>query len=188
MDDLICRNAKSVPLFAALFTMQMATSTVWYWLQSPRNGAPGVEEAFDAEIGYHAIRGVGIAVYRRERSRQATYPPGLKTMSDAMTIRDTCRLLKERVQREPQLPELRSVYLDLSPVIGQIQGLVAEAVRRAPADETVSRAEASLADLKAVARQVGLDIRLASPGALTMGLLTALERAEETLGWLERAR
>jgi hypothetical protein len=102
-------------------------------------------------------------------------------MSDLSTLHDACRQLERRLEGPANWDRLKAIYLDLAPLIGQVQGAVSEAAR---AGQDVTEAQQSLDALKATARQVGLDIRLASPEALQIGLQTAVEQAEETLGLL----
>ena len=107
-------------------------------------------------------------------------------MADTAQIRETCREISARLEGRPAWPELRAVYLDMAPLVGQLQGLVNDA-RRAHGGgvETLESARA-LEQLKAQLRQVGLDMRLASEPALLMGLQMALESAAQTLDRLER--
>ena len=103
-------------------------------------------------------------------------------MADLAALRDACRQLARRLEGPAGWDRLRAVYLDLAPLIGQLQGAVSEAGR---AGDDVPAARESLDALKATARQVGLDIRLATPEALQMGLQTAVEQAAETVQRLE---
>jgi len=107
----------------------------------------------------------------------------MSTPSDLSILRDTCRELCRRLEGAANWDRLRAVYLHLAPFIGQVQGAVSEAAR---AGQDVTEAQQSLAALKATARQVGLDIRLASPEALQIGLQTAVEQAEETICLLDK--
>ena len=107
-------------------------------------------------------------------------------MVDTAEAREDCRRLAARLEGHPRWPELNAAYLDLAPLVGRLQGLVGEAERAHGLTEAVREAEESLERLKAGARQVGLDIRLASEGALLIGLQTVLQGVSETLDRLER--
>ncbi|HLJ68779.1 MAG TPA: hypothetical protein VKX16_15600 [Chloroflexota bacterium] len=107
-------------------------------------------------------------------------------MSDIAATRERCRELEARLSRGPHWPELRAIYLDLSTVVGQLQGAVAEHRRaraepsgNAPLEETLER-------LKSELRVIGFNIRLSSEGALAVGLQTAVEDALAILGLLEQ--
>jgi hypothetical protein len=104
-------------------------------------------------------------------------------MPDLSALHEDCRQLSRRLAGPANWDRLRAVYLDLAPLIGQLQGAVSEAAR---SGADVTEAQRFLDALKATARQVGLDIRLASPEALQIGLQTALEQAEEVLQALPR--
>jgi hypothetical protein len=106
-------------------------------------------------------------------------------MTDLAALRASCQELAARLQGPPDWERLRSVYLDLAPVVGELQGAVSEYERTHSEAEEGRRAEAALGELKESFRQVGLNIRLASPAALQVGLQTALRSAAETLDWLE---
>ena len=106
-------------------------------------------------------------------------------MADLSALRDECRQLSRRLAGPANWDRLRAVYLDLAPLIGQLQGAVNEATR---SGEDVGAAQQALDALKATARKVGLDIRLASPEALQIGLQTAMEQAEEVIDALEQRR
>lgn len=107
-------------------------------------------------------------------------------MIDRDELRASCRNLAARLDGTPQWPVLKAVYLDLATLVGRLQGVVNDAIRSYGASEETRAAEASLARVKSSVRQVGLDIRLSSEAALSMGLQTALESACETLDWLDR--
>lgn len=106
-------------------------------------------------------------------------------MIDLDAARERCRSLAARLEGQPHWPELRAVYLDLSTLVGQLQGAVSEARRARPASEEARAAEAAFDRLRAGARRVGLDIRLASEPALQLGLQEALKSASETLDRLQ---
>ena len=105
---------------------------------------------------------------------------------DTVTMRQTCERLTRRLTGEPSWAELRAVYLELAPLVGQLQGAVGEAERRHETSDELRAAREALERLKASTRQVGRDIRLASPAALALGLGTSLEEARGVLTHLER--
>lgn len=107
-------------------------------------------------------------------------------MDDLEEIRLECLDLTGRLQGTVQWPALRTVYLDLSTVVGRLQGLVSARVRGHEESNEARLARESLERFKAQTRQVGLDIRLASEPALLLGLQTALETATETIEHLRR--
>lgn len=91
-----------------------------------------------------------------------------------------------RLAKVRSVPKLRELYLDLVPVTAQLQAAVGECLRANPQRNEARQAGAAFDRHRAQSRQVGLDIRLASPSALSMGLQAALESAEEALSWLAR--
>ena len=101
-------------------------------------------------------------------------------------MRAECDQLAARLHASRSWPELRAVYLDVMPLVGQLQGAVSEAVRGREGTDALNEAQATLEQLKASSRQVGLDIRLSSDTALLMGLQAILESAYATLDALER--
>ena len=103
-------------------------------------------------------------------------------------LREECRLLQLRLEGHPHAPDLHRIYLDLVPLVGRLQGLVSERLRRSDQTEALRAAQEPLEQLKSTVRQVGLDIRLASEAALQVGLQRALECAFEVLDLLERER
>jgi hypothetical protein len=103
---------------------------------------------------------------------------------DVTRTRAEIERLSAGLEGQPDWPELRSVYLDLSTLAGQLQGAVGDARREAGDTPAVQTAASALERLKAEVRQIGLDIRLASPQALLIGLQTALASAEETVAAL----
>lgn len=106
-------------------------------------------------------------------------------MRDTPALAASCDELARRLEGQPTIDEVKAVYLELSVLLGQIQGAVHEAARRRAPDAALSGPEESFERFKRSARQVGLDIRLASPAALQVGLQTALAYARETLRRLE---
>jgi hypothetical protein len=107
-------------------------------------------------------------------------------MVDLAETRALCDRLAARLGGQPDWSELRAVYLEMAPLVGQLQGSVGELSRRHGEGEDIRKASASLEELKQSVRRVGLDIRLASERALLLGLQTALQQARETLDSLER--
>ena len=105
---------------------------------------------------------------------------------DVAVLRASCRELAARLEGKPDWDTVRAVYLELAPLVGELQGAVGEYTHAHGEAEEARRAEAAFAQARASFRRVGLDIRLASPGALAMGLETALQSALETLDWLQR--
>lgn len=104
-------------------------------------------------------------------------------MAELAAIREQCSTLMRRLDGSPPWPELRAVYLEIAPLVGRLQAGVGEAAREQP--EAAAEAEAALGKLKATSQKVGLDIRLASPRALQVGLLACLEEALEVVDRLE---
>jgi hypothetical protein len=102
---------------------------------------------------------------------------------DLVAMRAECEQLLDRLDAVPAWPDLRAVYMDLAPIVGQIQGAVSTRRREIGETAQVREAEAALERLKASSRQVGADIRLASESALAIGLRTALN---EALGAIEQ--
>ncbi|HZS93473.1 MAG TPA: hypothetical protein VFA78_01640 [Chloroflexota bacterium] len=88
--------------------------------------------------------------------------------------------LTRRLEGAREWPELRAIYLDIAPLIGRLGAVVREAERQV-GTEGSNAARASLEEAKATARQVGLDIRLSSPAALSFGLQRTLDAIRETL-------
>lgn len=107
-------------------------------------------------------------------------------MSDNAAMRASCRRLMARLEGQPAWPELRAIYLDLAPLIGELQAAVTEAARSLAESDGARQAQDALDLLKASSRQVGLDIRLASEPALRVGLQIALQHALDTLDALDR--
>ena len=105
-------------------------------------------------------------------------------MTDLQAIRTECRRLSAELEGQPHWEELRRIYLELAPLMGELQGAVSASIRERGAAQPLQQ---QLEELKTTVRQVGLDIRLASEGALAMGLRVSLERAEELLDRLEQA-
>ena len=107
-------------------------------------------------------------------------------MSDLAEVRAECCRLAARLEGKPDGSALRAVYLDMATVVGRLQGAVSEARRVSNNRDAVEQAEAALSQLKGSLRQVGLDIRLASPSTLALGLQSAVGSALETLDHLQR--
>lgn len=97
-----------------------------------------------------------------------------------------CRELLARVDSTSEYDRLRAVYMDLAPLMGEIHGVVMREVRRQGDTPATGEAQAAMESLRAAARQVGLDIRLASPAALALGLRTSLELAQRALQALDK--
>jgi hypothetical protein len=92
--------------------------------------------------------------------------------------------LEKRLAGRPQIAELKAVYLELSTVTGQIQGALHETTRESGPTSRIREAESKFEEFKRTLRQVGFDIRLASPSALQVGMQTALDHALQTLAYL----
>lgn len=108
-------------------------------------------------------------------------------MVDLSALQATCSTLAARLEGQAREDDLRGVYLDLAPLIGQLQASVAERGRSGGENREMDGARQALDALKGSARQVGHDIRLASPAALQLGLRVSLEYADEVLEQLRRA-
>lgn len=109
-------------------------------------------------------------------------------MAAGMALRVRCVTLLTRVEASHEYGRLRAVYMDLAPLMGEIHGVVARAARERGDTPEVMEAQRAMAALRASARQVGFDLRLASPAALAVGLRTALEHALQALDALDRGR
>ncbi len=108
-------------------------------------------------------------------------------MTDRSEIAAACRELARRLEGPPQIDRLKAVYLDLSILLGQIQAVLNDAQRqRGQTPETLA-AQASFEELRRSVRQVGFDIRLASPAALQVGMQTAVDYALQSLDRVNRA-
>lgn len=107
-------------------------------------------------------------------------------MAGMAELRGGCLELSTRLASSPHVPELHTIYLDLVPLIGQLQGAVSLAQRTHGETPPIQFAQTHLEQLKAIARQVGLDIRLASEAALLLGLQSALDEAFQVLDQLEQ--
>ena len=105
-------------------------------------------------------------------------------MTDRSELVSACRELERRLEGSPQTDRLKAVYLDLSMLLGRIQGALNDAQRHSGQTPETLAAQVSFDELRRTVRQVGFDIRLASPTALQVGLQTALEQALETLDHL----
>lgn len=106
-------------------------------------------------------------------------------MADVTDMRSRCRQLTAQIEGQPTSSALRTVYLQLGPLVGELKGMVGERRRKQGDTEAVRAAEGALEQLERIARKVSLDMRLASPGALQIGLQSSLESALETLDCLE---
>ncbi|HCG02784.1 MAG TPA: hypothetical protein DEV93_19840 [Chloroflexi bacterium] len=106
---------------------------------------------------------------------------------DLVGMRSEVEILQARLKGAPSWEQVRSIYMDLAPLIGEIQGAVATRRREVGSQVVVDEAEAALARLKLSSRKVGADIRLGSVPGLTMGLDTALAEATEAIDALERS-
>lgn len=106
---------------------------------------------------------------------------------DVVALRDAGEALQMRLDRSSKMVEVHGIYLALAPLIGAIQGAVGTCRSAGGSDAAAAEAEEALQRLKATARQVGADIRLASPAALTLGLQAALDEALRAVDALERS-
>ncbi|GAC1473353.1 MAG: hypothetical protein PVSMB7_27200 [Chloroflexota bacterium] len=105
-------------------------------------------------------------------------------MMDVTGIEHDCRRLQSSLAGTLAWPEINRIHHELAPIIGQLQAAVGAAERAHGDTACVRGARAALDRVKATQRQVGLDIRLSSPAALTLGLSQAVEYALEVLGYL----
>lgn len=106
-------------------------------------------------------------------------------MSDVTGLRASLQRIESMLGDQPRWPQLRTAHLDLVTVTGQLQGALSEQRRLGGDAGTLQHAEESLDAMKATVRQVGMDIRLASEGALLLGLQTCLRLAFEVLDLLD---
>lgn len=108
-------------------------------------------------------------------------------MIDITDLRASLTEIESVLVTQPHLPQLRTAHLDLVTLAGQLQGAVSERRRLQGETEEIREAQLALDAMKAGIRQVGMDIRLASEGALAFGLGHALQNAFQTLDSLDRA-
>ena len=108
-------------------------------------------------------------------------------MIDLDELRSACCELMDRLDGPPQIDRLKAVYLELSFLTGQLQGAVNGVARAHGETSELRSAQASFESFASSLRQVGFDIRLASPAALQIGLQAALEHALEALDHLRPA-
>jgi hypothetical protein len=106
---------------------------------------------------------------------------------DLVAMKAQVDLLRGRLNGAPGWGEIRSIYMDLAPLIGEIQGAVSTRSREAETQTEVEEAAAALERLKSSARRVGADIRLGSVPGLTMGLWAALNEAMAAIDCLEKS-
>lgn len=106
---------------------------------------------------------------------------------DLVAMKAQVELLRGRLNGAPSWQEVRAIYMDLAPLIGEIQGAVSTRRREAESQAEVEEAAAALERLKSSARKVGADIRLGSVPGLTMGLWAALGKAMAAVDCLERS-
>lgn len=109
-------------------------------------------------------------------------------MSEREELRESGRALARRLEGASQFDDLKAIYLDLSVLVGQVQGAVHDAGRSGGARDNLTAAQASFEEFRRSVRQVGFDIRLASPAALQVGMQTALDHARRTMELLENVR
>lgn len=102
-------------------------------------------------------------------------------MADTEALRAALQAMEATLARQPHWPQLRAAHLDLVTATGQIRGAIHGMRREGGETAKLRAAEEALRQLEASVRQVGMDIRLASEGALLLGLQTALQHAFETL-------
>jgi hypothetical protein len=105
-------------------------------------------------------------------------------MTEVESLQASLHSLAARLEGSPQWPALRAIYLDLAPYLGPIQAALHGAERVYGSSPEVLAAGESFDAFKAGLRQVGLDIRLASEGALAVGLHQCVQLALETLDTL----
>jgi hypothetical protein len=106
---------------------------------------------------------------------------------DLVGMRSEVEILQARLKGAPSWEQVRSIYMDLAPLIGEIQGAVSTRRREAEPQVELEEASAAVERLKASSRKVGADIRLGSVPGLTMGLDTALAEATEAIDALEKS-
>src|SRR5579859_4135520 len=106
---------------------------------------------------------------------------------DFASLRAELDHLGRQLERAPRWPELRAVYLDMTPLVGQLQAAVDEKLRSATSnrEEEPAILQTAFEELKASFRQVGLDLRLASEPALRVGLETVIDAARDVLAVLQ---
>jgi hypothetical protein len=106
-------------------------------------------------------------------------------VTELSETRTHCNALSARLRGRMNRAEITRIYLEMAPLIGRLQAAVSDRERISGETPDIRQAREALVRLKAVARKVGLDIRLGSDAALLMGLRTAAEAAIETLDCLE---
>src|SRR5438270_13298400 len=102
-------------------------------------------------------------------------------MIDLQTLTDRYRRLSTRLEGQTSYDEVRAVFLELASQVGELEAAVNERVKGRETSLDAQQARLALDQMKASLRAVGLDIRLASPPAIAIGLETVLESALETL-------
>lgn len=108
-------------------------------------------------------------------------------MIDTAALHASLVAIEASLAGQPGSAQLRAAHLDLVTLTGQLQGIVNERRRLQGETDAVRETEVALNALKAGVRQVGMDIRLASEGALAFGLEAALRSAFQTLDCLDHA-
>jgi len=102
-------------------------------------------------------------------------------MNPLQGLRAECLALAEAAGDPQRLPDIRAAYLTLVTLLGQVSGQIGEVSRLQPQNDAVREATMALERAKRAARQVGLDIRLASPSALAYGIHAAALGAVQAL-------
>jgi len=101
-------------------------------------------------------------------------------MNQSDELEALCAQLARRLEGSPGASDLRAIYLELIPIVAQLRGIVHESVRLFD-DVAAGAVQQQLAETEAIVRRVALDMRLASPAALKLGLQTALEQVHRTV-------
>jgi hypothetical protein len=107
-------------------------------------------------------------------------------MIDLQPLTDRYRSLATRLEGQPHHDEVRAVFLELASQVGELEAAVNERVKGRETSLDGQEARLALDQMKASLRAVGLDIRLASPPSIAIGLETVLETTFETLARLQR--
>ncbi len=107
-------------------------------------------------------------------------------MVDRSDIRTSCLDLQVRLQSDSSSDAIKPAYLDLSIVLGRLHGALNEEIRIHGHAPRMLQAQREFDSMSKIVRQVGFDLRLASPPALRLGLQTALAGAIHLLDVLDR--
>ena len=107
-------------------------------------------------------------------------------MTELEQIQGQCCDLAHRLDRSNDWDGLRSIYLDLVPTVGRLQGALRTYSREHEGALESQELTQSFEELQATVRQVGHDIRLSSPSALKLGLEACVSQGLEIVARLQK--